>query len=30
MLFKGAQKKMKGNSVVDNAIQKVNQHLKSN
>lgn len=29
-IFKGAQKKMRGNSVVENAIHSVNEHLKGN
>lgn len=29
-IFKGAQKKMRGNSVVESAIQSVNEHLKAN
>jgi hypothetical protein len=29
-IFKGAQKKMKGNSIVESAIHSVNEHLKNN
>jgi hypothetical protein len=30
IIFKGAQKKMKGDTFIENTIQKVNDHLKAN